>query len=102
MESKEKWIEKVMDTTTSVGSVPHQPFLYQKTLNGLKEEKTTSKKYKWAVPVLASVAFLIFVNSFIVFNYQEQEESIAFDDSEITSIMDEYALNQEEISLYKY
>lgn len=101
MESKEKWIEKVMDTSTSIETVQHQPFLYQKTLNTLKEEKTASRDFKWAAPILTSVVFLVFLNSFMIFNYQGVDEIAAFEDSEIISIIEEYALNQEIISLYE-
>lgn len=103
MKSKEEWINEVMESSTGLEPVTHQPFLYRKTLNALQEVPT--QKNRWTVPALASIALLIFLNSFMVINYQDDSSDINvsfFEETDIDLILEEYSLNEEEISLYNF
>lgn len=100
MKSKEEWINEVMESSTGLEPVTHQPFLYRKTLNALEDVPT--QRNRWAVPALASIAFLIFLNSFMVFNYQDDSTVSFFEETDIDLILEGYSLNEEEISLYNF
>jgi len=110
MESKEKWINKVIDSGTSLETKTHQPFLYRKTINKMEQGVATTRSWL-AKPILASLFFLIFANSITVYNYSSVEENetssyteevVSTTSEDITTILDEYALQDAEASLYNF
>ena len=103
MESKEKWIDKVLDSGTSIKTVSHQPFLYRKTMNRMELGTLKSTSSWWSKPALAVMLLLVFVNCFTLYNYSLNSNELASNETEdISSILEDYSLQETETTIYNF
>lgn len=110
MESKEKWIEKVLDSGTSIETTTHQPFLFRKTMNRIEHGTLKSTRSWWSKPVLASMFLLVVANCFTIYNLDTNNNSdyatnITSSENvtkDIASILNDYALQEAEATIYNF